>query len=478
MTDQDDQVDAALKLAVQTGLAIVSEHERQNKHIGTHVNFPEVNEFASGLPLFTVHLVSETAPKNYGLIFSGDIRPDKIPDWQQYYELAQTHPALVKYYSDYAVHEFNTEEEQSVRTIMHMFMIGHTITNLIDRFIHITHQTEFDEVAFRKIYLQWKEGAFATRLCFDVVIPILLVDFDFDEIDLPEDARIERMDDHFQLARSRESRYTVSANGSVVGAATHAFIITNWSVPNAPLQQRSHLMGRLETFSNVIPLIDNLFSALRTITGVQTGYGQLIARHNEWGDSWIAYLPDIEIVELRAYPDTFEDFGWLRIPPVLTKVQCEKMGDIYSALVNSPNNQLMVAGRRMNAAYLRVSEEDSILDIVIGLEALLVKDGRTGEITHKLAMRLAALCKMQPFEQYTPQEVFALCKKLYSLRSNAAHGTHSIDKNRNVKLEKTDNEIPLVNSGLALLRHALAFLCIHPEFLDSAKFDVYLLENG
>jgi len=123
---------------------------------------------------------------------------------------------------------------------------------------------------------------------------------------------------------------------------------------------------------------------------------------------------------------------------------------------------------------LRSSEQDSIMDVAIGLETLMVEDGAKGEINHKLAMRLAALCKMRPFEDYRPAEVFGLCKKLYEIRSAVAHGSQDMSKKRVIKVREAQEPIRAVLLGISLLRYVIRFLTEKPEYLVAKTLDMTL----
>ena len=76
---------------------------------------------------------------------------------------------------------------------------------------------------------------------------------------------------------------------------------------------------------------------------------------------------------------------------------------------------------------------------------------------------------MQPFDIYTAAEVFTLSKKIYSRRSDLAHGKPGIDKSRYYDNNRTNVKVLVEDVVLALLSHALIFFCSHNEFLDSQK---------
>jgi Apea-like HEPN len=269
-----------------------------------------------------------------------------------------------------------------------------------------------------------------------------------------------------------------SANDCVVGAATHALGFQNWYIQNDSQWIRDNNLGSAENFREVIERVDHFFAALRAVSGVQTGYCQLLIRPGGWCDSGRASLPQVDIIPLRTYPDHFEHYGWLRTPPVLDAAACAEAGKLYTALVTLNKNELLVASRRLNQALLRSSEQDSILDVAIGLETLLVEDGAKGEINHKLAMRLGALCKMRPFEDYQASEVFGLCKKLYEFRSAVAHGSRDMSKKRVIKVRDTKDPIEAVVIGTSLLRYVIRFLAEKPEFLVARNLDMTLLGGG
>ena len=90
------------------------------------------------------------------------------------------------------------------------------------------------------------------------------------------------------------------------------------------------------------------------------------------------------------------------------------------------------AAKRLNASYLRREEEDSVIDVCIGLEALFVGKER-GEITHKLATRLATLWAAEPKAGLSPYEAFSATKSLYDYRSAVVHGSRKAERKRIIK---------------------------------------------
>jgi hypothetical protein len=112
--------------------------------------------------------------------------------------------------------------------------------------------------------------------------------------------------------------------------------------------------------------------------------------------------------------------------PAFTPIRCalepfplEDIRRLLAAMRGRGNNKgLEIALRRFDLASGRASTEDSLIDLWITLEALLVSDG-TAELRYRASLRLARLCGDSPQER---QEIFAFSKKSYDARSKIVHG--------------------------------------------------------
>ena len=73
-----------------------------------------------------------------------------------------------------------------------------------------------------------------------------------------------------------------------------------------------------------------------------------------------------------------------------------------------------IAISRLRSSYLKTSEEDSFLDLVIGIETLLSDDDK-GELTYKLSARVAVLLnKFADYKPLNPYEIYTAMKKIYA----------------------------------------------------------------
>jgi len=83
------------------------------------------------------------------------------------------------------------------------------------------------------------------------------------------------------------------------------------------------------------------------------------------------------------------------------------------------NARFAIALRRFGGAYTKPMGDDRVLDYWIALEALVLPDGKEGELRTKAALRLAWLLGTNADRA----EIFKNVQKSYNLRSSIAHGT-------------------------------------------------------
>ncbi len=457
------------KEAVNDGLAVVRQFEADVELIYRCFQFPIMSQLPSGFPTFRKSFMEDDVPLDYKSVFGGWGKeryhaPESIPSWKQFWDFARKDEHLSRFWE--------IEPHVKRKWLGSVTAYG-SITKLVDRYIHVSGKKEMDEELFRPIYQEWERSIFWEKLPVNIVVPILGLMFSFDRLEIGNNTTVERMEDLFQLARNTRSTGTVSTHETVIGAATHSLVLRDWTIANKPLIQRWKSMADIGSYALPILEVEKFFAALRAETPVETGYSQIVATPIGWADSWQAYLPHVEVVTVRAYPDYFEKFGWSRTPPTLDKNTGKNIAKIFNVLKNPPDNRLVLAARRLNAAFLRANEEDSILDVTMGLETLLTSDTRT-EITYKLAMRAAALSMIEQFEELSPEDVFKHCKKIYDYRSAVIHGSKKVQKKRIIKLAEGE-EIPIVRLGVKILRCVIKTLSHHVEYLNPEKLDNLLI---
>lgn len=453
------------------------QHVSEKKFVGSYYQFPKLGKFDSGFPQFGETLFNEGPLEYEGLFRDGENAPIQrlsLATWKNYAEKVESDADLVRYFT------LNDPEDYPIfpdwKTIHRNYYLFSPLGHFVSRYIHLTGSMVFDEAAFLPIYLEWETSLFTERLPISIWIPILLAKFSFESVPLGGGASIARIPDDLQLARNKRRTHNDSSHEIVVGAATHALVLRGWEIPNATQRERGNLLSEFTAFSPAVETIDKFFAALRAVTGVATGYSQLVIVPEGWGHAWKAHLRPVSVVSTRAYPDHFEKFGWLKDPVPVEASATEEVGWVFSRLRTAKEHKLAIATRRLNTAYLRRDDSDSILDLAIGLESLLVGDSNS-EITHKLALRVAALSALDSWPEGNPVEIFGFVKKIYAYRSAVVHGTGDAEKKR-VILAGKEKKHDAVELGLALLRHTLTSLAKHPEFLVPSALDEHLLKSS
>ena len=150
-----------------------------------------------------------------------------------------------------------------------------------------------------------------------------------------------------------------------------------------------------------------------------------------------------------------------RIKEVFENLQC--------ALGTKRGGKVRLAMHRLNLSALRTTDEDGVIDAMIAMEALLSDDAQ--EMTHKVAMRLAALYKI--VDSARSEQAFKEMKRIYAFRSKIVHGDADLDKYRT--LDRGGVRVPAVDAAVEHLRTAFTVLVKNQTLLDPAKIDSFLL---
>lgn len=476
--------------SLKDGLETITEIVNRKEYISEYFDFPSLGKFDSGFPQFSTTGIltsSERAPKNYAeTLAPSNGKPARWPDsWMHFRELAISDARFANYFK-----LLNSEitKEDEVITASNYFrrpeMIDwwrdlhtrHHLGHLLDRYIHLKKSLEFDEGFFRPIYEQFEMSIFNSELPIEIWIPIVCHHFDFEEIELAPDASLSRISEGMQLARCKARDHRISHNATVAGAATHALVLRGWTIPNENNEKMRSIVFDLQAFKDPIQRAERYLASLRIKTGKPFGYSQILIVPIGWAEAWKAHLPPVYVFVTRRYQDGLENYGWLKAQEQISIEDIEGVHMIIKALTECTESSMEIAERRLNRALLRDTELDSILDITIGLEALLVGDSHS-EITHKLALRLAALSRLENHTRYTAIELFQACKKIYAFRSAVVHGSAKLEKSRVVQIAKAES-VPAVDVGLDLMRYALRVLALNKDYRDPAKLDSLLLDES
>jgi hypothetical protein len=282
------------------------------------------------------------------------------------------------------------------------------------------------------------------------------------------------MSPELQLARGPRHRFAYGHHPLVQSSATHAFVIDNLSLPNSSWFR--FVDASLSISNYPMDDVELLFAALRIASGADTGYAQLIVVPKDWASSYDAHLMPITVKAVKQYPQWFETGSWELDREVGADTDELKIfTDVFQGLRNLDRNGTRVglAIRRLNQAFLREDQHDAILDICIGMEALL-SDGNE-EMTHKLAMRIAAFCKYAGISDQSPSTIFREVKIIYKYRSAVVHGdVKAIEKRKDITRED-EGTLPTMYLAREYFRYILIAISVHKQFVDPQRIDFDLL---
>jgi hypothetical protein len=464
--------------AFKEGLDSVSQLIQDKKHIGTYYDWPKMSFRENGLPSFSKEFFTN-GPIEYTRAFNSYFTEKKVDRlesflnlWefvreQEYIKKRLLHPNMLI--------ERNNDQKFNDHTIdIFKFLVFRIPEALIDRYIHIRGNTFFEKNVFDSIYNEYITGIFEERLPLDICIPILFIKFYFNDLKLGPAIRIKKMDESFHLARAQIKAYNPDVNESVLSSATHMLVLENLFVTISNRWEINDILSNASAYP--IKQINNFFASLRIVTGLETGYAQLLVSPKNWAISYKAYLPPLYGTSIRAYPNRFENFYWNKKDvPELSPNDCEKVKSIHSKLAECDENTIHIAIKRLNQCFLRDDEEDSIIDATIGLEALLSDDSRQ-EMTHKLATRVGALSNIPEAQLKKPYDAYQEIKNIYKYRSAIVHGSTKTEKIKEIKLDDI-RRIPTSDLAVEYLRKILKILILNPIYRNPKEIDKKLLLN-
>ncbi|MBY8165850.1 hypothetical protein KW507_04115 [Vibrio fluvialis] len=456
-----------LRCALIEGLKCVDETIKSSKYIGNHYKWVTLSYNRNGLPSFSESLFDGAT--DYTSCFGKD-RMFLESEVQSFNDLLKFIKSNNDMENRFLLPEWKYSTESSLN-ITDVFVYS-MIKNIIDRYIHFNGSVEFEEPLADRLLNEIANYVFLKKLPIDIVVPILFVNFSFDEFELSDNILIRRMTDEEQLSRNKIKSYNISVHDHVMHSATHAFVLTNWEVKNSEHLLKFDVLNNPRAYPREI--IDNFFASLRIVSDLNTGYAQIFSLAKHWQINATANLPYTTGVSVRSYPSILEDYYWnIEEIPMLSESEVLKLGSLFNKLREVTEKSIELSVKRLNQCLVRDSEEDSVLDATIALEALLGDDGNQG-ITHKLAMRVAGLAKVSNNFSVTPMQAFNDIKSIYDYRSAIVHGSKKIDKKRLVRIDESEYK---TTHSLAVeyLRAIIKTLLEQPKYRDVGLIDTELL---
>tara|TARA_R110001583_G_scaffold192065_2_gene358189 strand:- start:97 stop:1548 length:1452 start_codon:yes stop_codon:yes gene_type:complete len=460
-----------LRAAIKDGLSKVDDEISSKKYIGTYYDWPTIYFGKNGLPRLSS--TNFQGAKDYRSCFGSrenKILESDIESFYAFFKFVTSNEELESRF----VSKKEKEDKGGFFPNMVAIYIYSTVTNAIDRYIHLYDSFEYNVNKADDIIHEIQNFIFLDTLPIDIVIPILFVNFEFESYALSDLIEVRRLTEKEHLSRYGAKSYNVSVHDTVLSSATHALVFKGWEVKNSPCSFDFDTLNYIQAYP--IELINKFFASIRLVRNISTGYAQVLSFTKSWIRVSVckANLPHVIGITTRSYPASFEDFYWnIESVPLVTESEMNRIGKIFRLLMDSKENSIDLSVRRLNQCLVRDNEEDSVLDATIALEALLSDDSNQ-EMTHKLAMRVGALVTLDSTFGKSPQQAFKDIKSIYAYRSAIVHGSRKLDNKRIIKLED-DKETTAHSLSTEYLRFVLRVLLENSEYRDAKLIDSALL---
>ena len=458
-----------VKKALEDGLAILRYQEERVEQdeiadpFSYYEQFPFLQWSRYGLPDFTY---SSVAKIKYSNVFVRGSRYNDIQSWK----VLQAALLKNKDYNDF----YHISDDEEVAKNYHTYFF---MADLADHYAHVHGQLAFHEKTFDAVFQSWYKSWSSKELKVDIWVPVLFLHFPMGEAVLGPGLSLRQIDDARQLSKAYFGRHLNSKLQQVFASATHALVFEGWEVDNASLAARNDFLNDPNAFTDILEHLGYLAGSLRVVTGEETGFGQLLAFPTGWTDQWAADLLPCFPVEHHHFPASFLNQKWKHTPPKVKEKDVQDVAEIYSLLSKGGRKSLEVGIQKLNGVYLSDQAPESMIDVLTGLEALLL-DEVHGDPVYKLSMRLGSLLQIAPFSRKEAADIFKLVEALYKYKLSILKGSsHLNGKERKISFYPK-KKVDVISFGTDLLRHILLTFFKNPQMQEPAYLDRQLVKGG
>ncbi|WP_146192660.1 HEPN domain-containing protein [Streptomyces sp. A244] len=423
MTMKDETLWSLAKPAIADALQKISNHLQSGKKIDNHSALPTLKETPEGnFRQFGTDYKTADFRKIFGPAGKFRLSPHTYEEIEGYDELLAYVSSIPAYA---AFHGWSGGESNDLGRRMLEVGTADLIAEIAARHAHL-RGFEFDEEYTRSRYLEMEAWWQSESLPVTLVVPLINISFEDDAVHISENISIERISDSDHLARVA-GLVAYQRDEWAIRACTHAVLIRNEVTVNWPQSMGS------EQWAGNFPYakLDQVIQAVSVASMQPTGYYQVAYLPEGWSPGYVgqlaltrhAFKVDRKSQKLDTSSEAPSD--------VLDSEKANDIALLFDALQGA-NDQTTLAARRLQLASLREDELDEIVDLCVGIEALL-GGTQAGETTYKLAVRGAAVLARKGFRDSA--KVADLIKKVYAYRSYIVHGQAKHAKKRLVAMD-------------------------------------------
>lgn len=469
--------------AIKEGLSIAGgEYEVENKyflqHYESHKNMASLKINSNGIPLFN----NDRNAINYERYFRDKNGYHKIKSWDKFKDYFLKSNTLIDYYV--RIKKYNEND------LLYDYFRSHLtygfLSSIIDNYIHRYKTNKYNKLRVKKYFELWMNRILSEKLEVELWVPLIGVKLDVNNFKINESISLMKIPDRIQKARLNEID-DYSFNGiqkRILGAATHAIVLRNWSITN--LNDESYFYGvqglnlnkefkhNAEVFIGLLYIFDD----------IKTGYFQVSCIPKNWSYGYKAELSIFKSKSIRNYPIILEKtiltdnipiigISELRIlKRLFKKISKAQMGKVKKKKIE----KIKFCLRKLHQAGLREHFSDSIIDISIILESLLTNDSKS-EITYRQSTRATYLCILFPLDKYKTVDVKVLISKLYKLRSCIVHGGTEEDQNKLLLQNHNGKKYNILEFAYDICKHILKHMILNEKLQDFKVLEEKILKT-
>ncbi|MEV6178071.1 hypothetical protein [Streptomyces sp. NPDC052015] len=411
------------KPAIEDALQKISNHVQSGRKTENHSALPAFKEVREGnFHQFGTDYKTPDFRKIFGPDGKYRLNPHSYTEIDGYNELL----AYVSSSPSYAAfHGWSGDKSDDLGQRMLAFGTADLIIEIAARHAHM-RGFEFDEEYTKSRYIEMEGWWQSEDLPVTLVVPIINISFEDDTVQISDNVSIEKISDPDHLARVADL-LAYQRDEWAIRACTHAVIVRNEATVNWP-----KAMGR-EQWAGDFPyaMLDQVIQAVSVAAMQPTGYYQVAYLPEGWAPGYVGKLEMIRHAFKVDRKSQRLDTSNETPTTILDRDKTNDIAQLFNALQRA-NDQTILAARRLQLASLRENELDEIVDLCVGIEALL-GGTQAGETTYKLAVRGAAVLARKGFRDSA--KVADLIKKVYAYRSYIVHGQAKHAKKRLVAMD-------------------------------------------
>ena len=304
----------ALTLAAVHSMGSLADYYLAKESLRPRYSIPKVRELDNGWPFLVRPQLTPLAdsPTNYKALFdiqAGPRAPIPLESIAEFRTLSDFIQSTGEIRERLALKVSDEHSESTQRMLIDE--ISDLPLSILDRARAIGATTDRQ---LTDLYLHRERAWMVDPLPVEYVIPLALTPFGLDvPFFIDEKTRIEPIDEATQQARTPSDFSSTAVPDRVIGAATHALVLSRHTISNpGPVKRVFQAKG---DYLSLLDEADLICHALQITTGRDAGYAQVLERPLGWSDRWQHDLPVLSTVAtVRHYPDRFDDPSWEQIP--------------------------------------------------------------------------------------------------------------------------------------------------------------------